>query len=251
MPIFRTGMVMAAIYQDDDSALTATERFLYRILQRVGPYKRAIRERWLFGQAATLELYKEGIRNFLVLGAGIPTSGHAHQLVREAKVLYVDKDPSIVSTARELLADEPSVHYIQGDLMDWEASILPHCQGFFGPSPRMGIIMVGVHGLLPPEPLRRLFQGMYQWAGKGSALILTNADLGVIRNNPSLSLRYNLVALVYRFTGNKLYLRTDAELRELVKPWQVEKARPFWGWLPHQEAPKEAPIYWGYKLRKP
>lgn len=252
MQLYRTGMVMDAIIQGDDSELKPVERLLYGMLCRVGPYRRAIRERWLFGRAATLELYREGFQNFLVVGAGLPRSGHTHQLVdKSCKVLYVDKDPDVVEEGTKLLAGFPNARYARADISEWDSSVRPLCDEFFGPSPRAGIIMVGLHGLLPAEVLGSLFKGMYEWAGEDSAVIVTNADLATINSRLSLRMRYNVVAIVYALTGNRLYLRSNDELLKLARPWKVEKAEPFWGWLPKEEAKSESvTIYWGFKLRK-
>ncbi len=250
MPIYRTGMVMAAIITEREDKLTLLEKLIYRILRQVGPYRQAIVERWLFGRAATLELYKEGFKNYFVAGAGIPTAGHTHQIVgKECKVLYVDKDPHVVREGAKLLQGFPNARYVLGDLKRWDEDILPACLDFFGPKPLVGIIMVGFHGFLTPVELHELFGKIYNWAGDGSALIITNPDLATIKQNPNLWRRYRVVSYVYALTGNRLYLKTNAELEELAKPWKVEKAEPFWGWLPESKADRPT-IYWGYKLRK-
>jgi len=254
MQLYRTGMVMAAVLQSDESELLPLERLLFRLMCKVGPYKRAVRERWLFGQAATLELYREGIRRYLVLGAGIPTSGHTHQIVgKECKVLYVDKDESVVREGTRLLADSPAVRYVQGDILKWEETILSHCVGWLGESPEVGIIMVGLVPFLNSEQLSRVLKKLYEWAGEGSALILTHPSLSSIRehyNSLSMRLRYSIIAAIYALTGNRLYLRTNEELEEQTRPWRVEKAEPFWGWLLSQKGSETAEIYWGLKLRK-
>ena len=255
MQLYRTGMGMAAVLQNDDSELLPLEKFLFRLMCKVGPYRRAVRERWLFGRAATLELYKEGFKDFLVLGAGIPTSGHTHQIVgKECKVLYVDKDESVVKEGTRLLADFPTARYVRGDILKWEETILPHCVEWLGESPQVGIIMVGLVPFLNSEQLSRVLKKMYEWAGEGSALILTHPSLSSIRehyNSLLMRLRYSIIAAIYALTGNRLYLRTNEELEEQARPWRVEKAEPFWGWLPKEEGASEsAELYWGVKLRK-
>lgn len=61
-----------------------------------------------------------GIRQYLDLGAGLPTVQNTHQVVQsiapEARVVYVDNDPSAVAHGRALLDDDNLTRYVEGDL---------------------------------------------------------------------------------------------------------------------------------------
>ncbi len=69
-----------------------------------------------------------GIRQFLDIGTGLPTQGNVHEVVQavapDARVVYVDFDPIVLSHGRALLAGEQVV-IVQGDLRD-PGSILEH-----------------------------------------------------------------------------------------------------------------------------
>jgi hypothetical protein len=64
-------------------------------------------------------LVESGIRQFIDIGAGLPTQGNvheiAHQTAPDARVVYVDNDPVVLTHGRALLADE-KVHVTYGDL---------------------------------------------------------------------------------------------------------------------------------------
>lgn len=258
MPIYRPGYVMAAIYQDDESELTFFERIVYRLLSNVVPYKLASRERWLFGQRAALELHKEGIGNFLIPGAGVPTSGHVHQLLPKARVLYIDNDPSIVEAARKMLASHRYARYIYGDLTRWD-EIKEQAREFFGANPKVGIVFIGSSYFIPDEPLRKLLKDLYDWASPGSKIVIDNYN----SDFPMPPAR-RIFHLVYELTGNRLYLRTDAQFREFLKPWQVEDIRPIIYGIPYgfagelklpddlteEDSQKAIPIWVGYKASK-
>jgi hypothetical protein len=66
---------------------------------------------------------------FLDLGTGLPSQGHAHEIVGEirpgAHVVYVDYDPVVVNHARALLMDSDSVTAVRADIRDLD-SILGH-----------------------------------------------------------------------------------------------------------------------------
>ena len=61
-----------------------------------------------------------GVRQFLDLGTGIPTSPSVHEVAREAfpdaKVVYVDNDPVVMSHNRALLAKDPNLLALLRDI---------------------------------------------------------------------------------------------------------------------------------------
>ncbi|REE98697.1 SAM-dependent methyltransferase [Thermomonospora umbrina] len=64
----------------------------------------------------------QGIRQFLDVGAGLPTADNTHQVAQrlapEARIVYVDNDPLVVAHARSLLCGAPrgAISYVEGDL---------------------------------------------------------------------------------------------------------------------------------------
>ena len=54
---------------------------------------------------------KEGVRQFLDIGAGLPTQNNVHQIAQaiapESRVVYVDNDPIVLTHARALLTSGP------------------------------------------------------------------------------------------------------------------------------------------------
>src|ERR1035441_9227507 len=67
-----------------------------------------------------------GIRQFLDIGTGIPTSNNTHEVAQSvapgARVVYVDNDPIVLAHARALLTSGPAglTSYIDADLRDAE-----------------------------------------------------------------------------------------------------------------------------------
>nr|WP_157467825.1 SAM-dependent methyltransferase [Frankia sp. QA3] len=65
-----------------------------------------------------------GVRQFLDIGTGIPTSPNLHEVaqsvVPEARIVYTDNDPIVLAHARALLASTPQgrTAYIDADLRD-------------------------------------------------------------------------------------------------------------------------------------
>src|ERR1700723_502366 len=67
---------------------------------------------------------ERGIRQFLDVGTGIPASNNTHEVAQsvapEARVVYIDNDPMVLSHARALLGSGPpgATDYIDADLRD-------------------------------------------------------------------------------------------------------------------------------------
>jgi hypothetical protein len=65
-----------------------------------------------------------GIRQFLDIGTGIPSANNTHEVAQsvapDCRVVYVDKDPVVLSHARALLTSQPegATDYIDADLRD-------------------------------------------------------------------------------------------------------------------------------------
>jgi hypothetical protein len=83
--------------------------------------------RAFLGRAVRYMAGEAGIRQFLDIGTGIPTSGNTHQVAQaiepEARVVYVDYDPVVLAHARALLTSNPvgATAYIDADLRDTSA----------------------------------------------------------------------------------------------------------------------------------
>lgn len=68
-----------------------------------------------------------GVRQFLDIGTGIPTSPNLHEIVQsvapESRVVYVDNDPIVLTLSQGLLASSPEgrTAYIEADFQHPEA----------------------------------------------------------------------------------------------------------------------------------
>ncbi len=65
-----------------------------------------------------------GIRQFLDIGTGLPTVDNTHEVAQraapDARIVYVDNDPLVLSHARALLTSRPegTTSYVDADLRD-------------------------------------------------------------------------------------------------------------------------------------
>lgn len=92
-----------------------------------------------------------GIRQFLDVGAGLPTAENTHEVALavngDARTLYVDYDPMVITQGRALLAGSPpgSAGYVLGDLRD-PAGILRAAGGELDLSRPTALMLMGVLG---------------------------------------------------------------------------------------------------------
>jgi hypothetical protein len=75
-----------------------------------------------FHQRAASWMAREGVRQFIDIGCGLPTVSNTHDVVqrvsRACRVVYVDHDPVVVQHAQMLLANADNISIFLGDVRD-------------------------------------------------------------------------------------------------------------------------------------
>jgi O-methyltransferase involved in polyketide biosynthesis len=81
-------------------------------------------DRAFLGRAIRYLAGEEGIRQFLDIGTGLPTADNTHEVAQrvapEARIVYADNDPLVLTHARALLTSTPegACDYVEGDLRE-------------------------------------------------------------------------------------------------------------------------------------
>jgi hypothetical protein len=103
-----------------------------KVLAAIPTIRTVAREnRKFLGRAVRYLAAECGVRQFLDIGSGLPSTGNVHEIAQDAapraRVVYVDNDPLVLVHARALLASSPEgrTGYIEADLRD-PAAILEH-----------------------------------------------------------------------------------------------------------------------------
>ncbi len=82
--------------------------------------------RAFLGRAVRYLTAEAGIRQFLDLGTGLPTAQNTHQVAQgiapDARIVYIDNDPMVLTHARALLTStrEGATAYVSADIRDTE-----------------------------------------------------------------------------------------------------------------------------------
>ncbi|MEV4169236.1 SAM-dependent methyltransferase [Nonomuraea sp. NPDC049709] len=160
----------------------AIDRAVAEKLLAVAPDTRLVaRANRHFQVEAVRHLAEQGIRQFLDLGTGIPTSPSIHETARTVspacRVIYVDYDPVVRLHAQVLLADAPGVAGIQADLRH-PAEILadPHVTGLIDFDQPVCVLMVGVlHFVMDEEDPAGIVAAFRKRMAPGSHLVVSHA----------------------------------------------------------------------------
>jgi S-adenosyl methyltransferase len=132
------------------------------------------------------ELTAAGVRQFLDIGSGLPTANNTHDVAQqrapEARIVYVDHDPEVISQARALLTSSAAgkTDYIQADLRDWPA-ISAGAQRTLDFSQPVAVLLIAVlHFILDAEDPHQMVARMMADLAAGSYLAIGHAasDIG-------------------------------------------------------------------------
>jgi S-adenosyl methyltransferase len=202
---FEADRQAAAAIVESSPHLPASMRANRRYMARVAHYLAAER----------------GIRQFLDVGTGLPTSPNLHEVVQrvapESRVVYVDNDPIVLVHARALLttAPEGATAYVDADLRDVKgilaADAVRDTLDFDAP---VAVSLIAILQFVTDErEARRIVDELMEPLCPGSALAVST----VTAHNPE-AVRG---AAAYRARGIQAKARTDAEVRELLRGLDV------------------------------
>jgi hypothetical protein len=208
-------------------------------------------------RAARYLAAEAGVRQFLDIGTGLPTSPNLHEVAQgeapEARVVYADNDPLVLTHARALLTSTSAgrTAYVEADLADPESILgCPVLADTLDLSRPVALSLIAILHFFPDEKepyaiVSRLMDAL----PAGSYLMLSHATGDF---DPAVS----RVADSYRAQGIAGQLRSRVEVArffdglELVDPGLVVAHR----WRPDTMVEKltDAPVsIYGAVARKP
>ena len=181
--------------------------------------------RGFHGRAATW-IARQGVRQFIDIGAGLPTRNNTHEAVRkvlpEARVVYVDHDPMAAAYCGPLLAPDGTTTLVTADWQDPGAVLGdPGLRRLIDLTRPAGVLMTTLPGLVPDEDDPWGLVARYMEAvAPGSYLALSHGTYDKIPPNMVLAGRAALANV-----AGRVHLRSKAEVErffdglELVPPY--------------------------------
>lgn len=145
-------------------------------------YARA--DRAFLGRAVTHLTRELGIRQFLDIGTGLPTADNTHQVAQrlapDARIVYVDNDPMVLTQARQLLTStaEGATDYVEADLHE-PRHIVQHAARTIDFDKPTAIMLLGiVMFLADTNEARAVVRTLVDSVPSGSYLVLSHTITG-------------------------------------------------------------------------
>ncbi|TDD98194.1 SAM-dependent methyltransferase [Actinomadura rubrisoli] len=183
---------------------------------------------------------EHGIRQFLDIGTGLPTSPNLHEVVQavapESRVVYVDNDPIVLVHARALLTSTPEgrTGYLDADFRDSDAILESgRLRDYLDLDRPVALSLIAIlHFIVDDAEVRRIINRLMEPLAPGSILALSTTTLD---NNPEV---VAAGVAAYNAHGIPTVARTKSEVEtffnglEILDPGVV----PVHHWHPDQEA---------------
>ncbi|MCW3842318.1 SAM-dependent methyltransferase [Micromonospora yasonensis] len=164
----KSGDAVAAAYPAIRTTVIENRRFMHRAT------------RYLAGTA--------GIRQFLDIGTGIPTSPNMHEVAQgiaaDARVAYVDNDPIVLAHARALLSSTPegATAYVDADLREPERILAhPDVRATIDFDRPVGLMLVAIlHFLTDADDPYGISRRLVDALPSGSYLVVSHATTDLV-----------------------------------------------------------------------
>jgi hypothetical protein len=187
----------------------------------------ALENRKFLQRAVRFFAGQAGIRQFIDIGTGLPSQGNVHEVAQDinedARVVYVDYDPVVISHAQALLADEKTVTAIRGDLRH-APDILSHpgLRKFIDFSQPVAVLLIAIlHFISDDEDPYGNVRDLMNAVPPGSYLVVSHATADFASDEVSAE-----VQAVYDSATAPITPRTHAEVADFFKAAGLEIIEP-------------------------
>jgi hypothetical protein len=164
-------------------------------------------------------LRDSGIRQFLDIGTGLPTSPNTYEVAQsghpDAKVVYVDNDPVVFLHAESLMADNRTTEVVRADLRDVE-EVLASAGKLLDFTKPVGLLFVACLHNIPDADDPAGIVARYQMAlSPGSYLVISHVT---DEADPE---RMHAITAEYARRGTVFVGRGKAEIQRMFNDWDL------------------------------
>ena len=200
-------------------------------------------DRRFLARAVTHLVCDRGVRQFLDVGAGLPTVENTHEVAQRAaadcRVVYVDNDPMVLAHARAVLTStsQGRVDYVRADVRD-VPGILRAAARTLDPARPVAVMLLGViNFVLDDAEARASVRALVDALVPGSYLVISHptAELHADAMAASIQL-YNATGAAPLRCRSRVALAGFLDGLELLEPGVVSCSR----WRPDVDEPGDA-----------
>jgi S-adenosyl methyltransferase len=197
---------------------------------------------------------REGIRQFLDVGTGLPSANNTHEVAQAvapaSRVVYVDNDPIVLAHARALLTSSPEgeTGYLDADIKDPDGILAGAAELIDFTRPVAVMLVAVLHMLRDDEAPRAIVDRFMAAVPPGSFLVISHLASDVQRDTMAEMGRRLNESMTQHFT-----MRTRAQVTgffdglALVEPGVVLTHE----WRQDPDAPGNPGVLWAGVARKP
>ncbi|MCX4744562.1 SAM-dependent methyltransferase [Kitasatospora sp. NBC_01287] len=205
----------------------------------------AARENRAFLRRAVQLVARAGIRQFIDIGAGLPSPGNVHQVAQDvdplARVVYVDNDPIVLTHGRALLSDNRTTTVLTGDVRDLDELFeRPELRELVDLDEPVAVLLLAVLHFVTDEQAHEAVRRIHERVAPGSYLLLSHSTH---EGNPE---RAAEAAKTWDKTASGIRLRTREQVTALFDGWELLEPGvdfvPLW----RPEGSTEATTRWMY-----
>jgi SAM-dependent methyltransferase len=162
-------------YPADRAAVEAVEKAMPGVRQLA-------RENRAFLRRAVRFMTAAGIRQFIDIGAGLPTAGNTHEVaqreVPEARVAYVDIDPIVLAHGQALLAKNDNTIVVTADMRrPAEITGSSAVRSLIDFSEPVGVLLIAMTHFLTAQEREPVMTALRESLAPGSFLALTHVTV--------------------------------------------------------------------------
>jgi hypothetical protein len=172
-------------------------------------------------------IHEAGIRQIVDIGAGLPTVGNTHEIAAtaspDAKVVYVDHDPVVLTHARSMLHGVPNTAVINQDLLEPDEILAdPTLRGLIDFGEPTAFLLLSILHFVPDQAdpagvIARLLDPF----PAGSHVVISHAT-------PDEVPAVNDVERVFDEATERAYVRSRPEVKKLVAGMEIVEPGLVW-----------------------
>jgi hypothetical protein len=184
----------------------------------------SVQQNRAFLQRAVRYLANAGVRQFLDIGTGLPSSDNTHEVAQsiapESRVIYVDNDPIVLAHARALLTSRPegATGYLGADARD-TGTILAQAGKLLDFGQPVAVMLIAVLHLIPDEDdPYQLVSDLMAAVPSGSYLVVSHVASDLQQHSPGAT---EAAATLSKLMFQRLTARSQGQVLKLFSGLEI------------------------------